>query len=81
MISFFSGVNILIRQPEPEFVIVKRSWKRRFFTLPWEPLRKTDRIDYPDAVKRNKNIHMLGDKWFVTPQQYEELKKQTVSIA
>lgn len=36
------GIRIIADPYVSDFKIIKRSWKERLFTLPWQPLRKTN---------------------------------------
>lgn len=66
-------VKIAIRPAEPEFMIVPRKWWKRLFH---QPFRSHDRLDFPDAVERNKQVWLIGAVYHVTPQCERALRQQ-----
>ena len=45
-IASVSGIKVVFSDLacDPEYELVKRSWKERLFTRPWEPRRKYDQV-------------------------------------
>lgn len=73
MNPMFNGINI-IENPyltEPgEPCDVKRTWKERLFTRPWNPFKSHKEII---PIVPSREIIKLGDKWIMHPEMAKEI--------
>lgn len=52
-----------------DYKLVKRSWKERLFSIPWEPFTKTKSVYSP-------SIYIVSGNYIVSYQTYDVLIKE-----
>lgn len=74
------GVKIVVVHPP---LPVKRSWRERLFTRPWQPGKayRTPVSPRWEAVVRAGGGFMFDNTLFVSAAAFSELKKQTKAAA
>lgn len=77
-LSYYISNVPIITSPQacdPEYEFVKRSWRERLFTRPWEPRRKYNRV----LVKLNPKMYKIKFRGLNTivchPSIYEQVKR------
>lgn len=66
-----SGIEIIIDANMVDTEIVRRTWRERFLSIPWHPLRA-----YKTITKPKKDIWKIGNKLVCHPVMWNEIKKQ-----
>jgi hypothetical protein len=74
----FNGVKIILTphlEQDGEPVEIKRTWRERLFTRPWQPFKATrthiPKVPYKGAMKINEHTVAMH------PQVYRELVRET----
>ena len=57
LLGMFSGMQLVIQKPIK--VVIKRTWKERLFTRPWEPSRKL-KYEYQDLIEDGQALKSNG---------------------
>lgn len=68
------GTKVVIREAEPEFVVVRRAWRKRLLSWPWRPWVSTTVVNDPVARARNLTAQLAGDTIFMTRKLFDSIK-------